>query len=94
VTITVTMDELRELETALTKHYHVLDVNLADSVNVGGPNNAGIQECIRRQKVSYLLNRLRLVQSRPGTLDHILDNSRRPELRTLPAARQTFDTAA
>src|ERR1035441_1959078 len=53
MTITVTAEELKELETALATHYHTLDLKLSNSVHLGGPHEGGIQQCIQRQQVGY-----------------------------------------
>jgi hypothetical protein len=85
----------KELETAVATHYNGLDAKLANSVAVGGPNEAGIQRCIQRQKVRYLLDKLRL-EFKPSSLDdHSLGNTIvRSEISTLRADRPTLEAAA
>jgi hypothetical protein len=95
MTITVTMEELKELEMALTTHYHNLDLTLAKSVHLGGPNEAGIQKCIQRQKVGYLLERLRLSHFEQNAPDHrVVKSIVRSEVSTLRAGQSTWGAAA
>ena len=95
MTITVTTDELKELETALATHYHTLDLKLSNSVHLGGPNEGGIQQCIQRQQVGYLLDKLRLLQVKPSTLGHSLGKSiLESEVSSLRADRRTWGVAA
>ena|ERR1039457_6889176 len=95
MTITVTAEELKELETALATHYQMLDLKLSSSVHLGGPNEVGIQKCIQCQQVRYLLDKVRLLQFRPSKLDHSLGSSMlRSELSTLRADRRTCEAAA
>ena len=95
MTITVTAEELKELETALATHYHTLDLKLSNSVHLGGPNEGGIQQCIQRQQVGYLLDKLRLLQVKPSTLGHSLGKSiLESEVSSLRADRRTWRVAA
>jgi hypothetical protein len=57
--ITVTREELKELETALVAHYQTLDRELFNKVYVGGPNEAGVRKCVQRQQVQHLLDKVR-----------------------------------
>ena len=93
MTITVTTDELKELETALATHYHNLDLKLSNSVHLGGPNDAGIQKCIQRQRVRYLLDRVRLLQFEPNQLDHSLGSTMLSSEARAPRADPNRDDA-
>ena len=59
MTITMTREELKELETALAAHYRTLDRELFNKVQIGGANATGIGKCIQRQHVQYLLDKVR-----------------------------------
>ena len=87
MTITLTAAELKQLETALATHYQTLDRKLSASIQVGGPNEAGIQQCIHRQQVRFLLDKLRLVQCEPNIQDPILGKT----ISTLDVSRLRGD---